>query len=119
VLLDPLAPAEQRMSQLRVSVGAFILVSLCLLPIFVRDAIRFSHRFVGPIIRLQSEMRKVDEVKELRTFKLRDKDFWQDLAGDYNDFVERLKNCERAAELERSAGMIATPIKGGVREEVL
>jgi hypothetical protein len=105
-LLDPLAPWDERMLQLRISLGSFVLVSLCLLPIFVKDAVFFSHRFVGPVIRLQSEMRKVDEVGELRTFKLRDRDFWKDLAEDYNGFVERLQSSQREAEIDRSAAMV-------------
>jgi hypothetical protein len=104
-LLDPLAPAEERMLQLRISLGSFVLVSLCLLPIFIKDAVFFSHRFVGPVIRLQSEMRKVDEVCELRTFKLRARDYWQDLAEDYNGLVERLQSSVREAEIDRSAAM--------------
>jgi hypothetical protein len=104
-LLDPLAPAEERMLQLRISLGSFVLVSLCLLPIFIKDAVMFSHRFVGPVIRLQSEMRKVDEVSELRTFKLRTRDYWQVLAEDYNGLVERLQSSVREAEIDRSAAM--------------
>ncbi len=107
VMLDPLAPNEVRLQQLRISVGSFILVSLCLVPVFVRDAIHFSHRFVGPILRLQSEMRKVDVVAELRPFQLREKDYWQEMAEDYNDFVGRLKEAERKAEFERSAAVLA------------
>lgn len=107
VMLDPLAPNEVRLQQLRISIGSFILVSLCLVPVFVRDAIRFSHRFVGPILRLQSEMRKVDVVAELRPFQLRERDYWQDMAEDYNDFIGRLKEAERKAEFERSAAVLA------------
>jgi len=117
VMLDPLAPNEARLQQLRVSIGSFILVSLCLVPVFVRDAIRFSHRFVGPILRLQSELRKVDVVGELRTFNLRDKDYWQDMAEDYNDFVGRLKEAERKAEFERSAAVLAGKLSDSVVEE--
>lgn len=106
-LLDPLAPNAERLQQLRVSLGSFLLVSLCLVPVFLRDAIRFSHRFVGPIVRLQSEMRKVDVVGELRPFKLRENDYWQDVADDYNELAERLKEAERKAELERSAAVQA------------
>ena len=118
VLLDPLAPNVERMQQLRISLGSFLLVSLGLVPIFVRDAIRFSHRFVGPILRLQSELRKVDNVGELRNFNLRDKDFWQDMAEDYNDFVDRLKASERQAEFERSAAMLAATELGAASATV-
>lgn len=113
LLLDPLASAEDRSRQLFISVGPFVLVSLCLLPAIARDAVRFSHRFVGPIIRLQSEIRKVDIVAELRPFKLREKDYWHDLSEDYNDFVERLKDSQRKAEIERSAAVIADKLATG------
>lgn len=117
VMLDPLAPNEARLQQLRISLGSFLLVSLCLVPVFVRDAIRFSHRFVGPILRLQSELRKVDVVGELRTFNLREKDYWQDMAEDYNDFVGRLQEAERKAEFERSAAVLAGKLANETAEE--
>lgn len=117
VMLDPLAPNEARLQQLRISLGSFLLVSLCLVPVFVRDAIRFSHRFVGPILRLQSELRKVDVVGELRTFNLREKDYWQDMAEDYNDFVGRLQEAERKAEFERSAAVLAGKLVNDTAEE--
>jgi len=113
LLLEPLASWPDRLAQLRTSVGAFAIVSLCLVPILVRDAIRFSHRVVGPIVRLQSELRKADEVTELRPVKLRQNDFWQDLADDYNDFVERLQASQREAEFQRSAAMNTSHSKSG------
>lgn len=112
-LLDPLQPAAERMAQLRVSVGAFILVSLCLLPVFLRDAVRFSHRFVGPIMRLQAHLRQVQRVEDFAPIALRERDFWHDVAADYNAMADRLRQSSSAAGGASSAPSLAGAVSDG------
>jgi len=52
-----------------------------------------SHRLAGPIYRLKSELQTVMAGKDLRhTFKLRDGDEFDGLAGSLNDFVRGLRD---------------------------
>jgi nitrogen fixation/metabolism regulation signal transduction histidine kinase len=93
VLSNPFQSNSERLQQLWWTHGPFLLVSLFLLPAFVLDMIRFSHRFVGPIYQLRQAIRNnesEDGVPPL--LKFRDSDFWQGLAEDYNQMVNRLRS---------------------------
>ena len=61
-----------------------------LLPVFVVDTIKISHRFAGPIFSLRRTMREVAEGKPPRKLKFREGDFWHELGG-------RLQRDDRAA----------------------
>lgn len=66
-------------------------IMLCLLPAFMLDTIRFSNRFVGPIIRLKRHLQEVPEGK-LERCKFRGDDFWTDLADDFNKVAEIIES---------------------------
>lgn len=72
--------------------GPFILVMVFMLPIFVLDTIKLSHRFVGPIYRLRQSIRGMADGEPVKPLKFRDFDFWQGLAEDFNRMIERLTN---------------------------
>ena len=61
-----------------------------LLPVFVVDTIKLSHRFAGPIFSLRRAIREVAQGKTPRKLKFRRRDFWHDLAEDYNAMLTRL-----------------------------
>ena len=61
-----------------------------LLPVFVMDTIKLSHRFAGPIFSLRREMREVADGKPPQKLQFRQGDFWHDLADDYNAMIARL-----------------------------
>jgi hypothetical protein len=61
-----------------------------LLPMFVLDTIKLSHRFAGPIYRLRRTIQSVAAGEAPRHLKFRDFDFWQGLAEDYNKLIDRL-----------------------------
>ncbi len=93
VLSDPFQSNRERFLQIWWTHGPFLMVLLCLLPVFIVDTVRFSHRFVGPIYRLRQSIRssKVQE-GDLPMLKLRDSDFWHGLAEDFNQMVKRVSN---------------------------
>ena len=62
-----------------------------LLPVFILDTIKLSHRFAGPIYRLRNTIRSLAQGEEFRPLKFREVDFWQSLAEDFNVMVARLK----------------------------
>ncbi len=90
LLSNPLQPLAEHFQQLWWTHGPFLLVLVFLLPVFVLDTIRLSHRFVGPIYRLRETIRNIAQGDPPPRLKFRDFDFWHDLAKDFNLMVDRL-----------------------------
>jgi len=89
VLSNPFRPLADAMQDLWSVQGPFMLVMVFILPVFVVDTIKLSHRFAGPIFSLRREIREVAQGKAPRKMKFRQNDFWQDLAEDYNTMLSR------------------------------
>jgi len=91
VLSNPFQPLEVHINQLWWTHGPFLIVTVFLLPVFVLDTIKLSHRFAGPIYRLRQTIRSAAEGQPIKKLKFRDFDFWQGLAEDFNTMVDRLR----------------------------
>jgi hypothetical protein len=72
------------------SQGPILLVMFFLLPVFVLDTIKLSHRFAGPIFSLRRAIRGIAQGEAPKKLKFRRLDFWHDLAEDYNAMLARL-----------------------------
>lgn len=70
-------------------------VSSCLLPMFVYDSVKYSHRFVGPIVRLHRELQRVGS-EPVRPIKLRKGDFWHEVADEFNAMLARISQRGKA-----------------------
>ena len=92
VLADPLAPFSEHLNKLWMTQGPFLLVALCLLPIFMRDTVQMSHRFVGPILRVRNTIKEAGGEKDVALVKLRPGDYWTELADDLNAMLTRFQN---------------------------
>jgi hypothetical protein len=90
VLTNPFRPLEEHIQQMWWTHGPFLLVLFFLLPVFIVDTIKLSHRFAGPIYRLRNTIRKMAQGEPYQPVKFREVDFWQGLAEDFNQMVERL-----------------------------
>jgi hypothetical protein len=90
VLSDPFRPAGEHLRDVWFTHGPFLVVMVFMLPVFVIDTIKVSHRFAGPIFSLRRSMREVAEGQPPRKLQFRENDFWQDLATDYNAMIARL-----------------------------
>lgn len=100
VLSNPFRPISQHAQQLWWTHGPFILVMIFMLPVFVVDTIKLSHRFAGPIYRLRHTVRNIAQGGDVKLLKFRDFDFWQGLAVDFNSMIQRLSPDEVAAEAD-------------------
>lgn len=105
VLANPFRPLEEHLHELWWTHGPFLLVMFFLLPVFILDTIKLSHRFAGPIYRLRNSVRSLASGEKFQPLKFRDMDFWQGLAEDFNTMVERLSKThdsttDRSAESE-------------------
>jgi hypothetical protein len=108
VLANPFQPLALHFENLWWSQGPFLLVMFFLLPVFVMDTIKLSHRFAGPIFSLRRAIRSVALGEKPQPLKFRKKDFWHELAQDYNTMLVRFGALEdetdEAAKGEKLVG---------------
>src|ERR1700761_7755396 len=82
LLSDPFRPVSENVRIMWMTQGPLMLVMVFLLPVFVLDTVKLSHRFAGPIINLRRALKEVAAGQPARKIQFRKTDFWQDLAGD-------------------------------------
>ena len=86
-------PGRSIFERLQLETGEFVIIGIVMIsmfPAFMLDTIRFSNRFVGPIVRLKSHLRQLSEGK-VQHCQFRNDDFWTDMADEFNEtatFVE-------------------------------
>jgi methyl-accepting chemotaxis protein len=90
LLSNPLVPLRVHLEELWWTQGPFLIVMIFLLPMFVLDTIKLSHRFAGPIYRMRRMIQEIAEGEAPRHLKFRDFDFWHGLAADFNKMIDRL-----------------------------
>ena len=100
ILSDPLQPTDDHLQNVWHDHGPFLVVMVFLLPVFVMDTIKISHRFAGPIFSLRRQMREIAEGKTPEKLQFREDDFWREMADDYNKMIARL--APQAAEKSAS-----------------
>lgn len=77
--------------------GPALLASLVLLPIAMMDVVRFSNRFVGPVVRMRDALRLLAKGESIQPLHFRDNDFWREMAVDVNQVAGRLFRAEKNA----------------------
>jgi hypothetical protein len=106
LVLAPSRPVEQTLRLIWTTQGPLMLAMVFLLPVFVIDTIKLSHRFTGPILNLRRALQEVAAGQPPRKLQVRQNDFWQDLASDYNVLAARLNGgnepTDTSAERETS-----------------
>lgn len=80
-----------------------LLVLIFLMPVFVYDSIRLSHRFAGPVFRLRQVIKKLAEGDTSDRLEFRDSDFWKEIAEDMNHVVDRLGEAKGSSTKSASA----------------
>lgn len=71
----------------------FLLIA-ALLPVFIYDTLKMSHRFAGPVYRLKKSMKSLAEGEQVPPLKFRSKDFWSEISSDFNRIAHRLDQCD-------------------------
>ena len=100
VLSNPFLPLKLQFRSLWWAQGPFLLILAFLLPVFLFDTVKLSHRFAGPICRLRSAMRAIAAGERPTKLSFRDNDFWHELADEYNAMLEKLTDGELPCETE-------------------
>ncbi len=86
----PIDPARQFFEVLRANAPVFVCI-LILVPVMAWDAIRFTHRLVGPMVRFRATMQAIAQGEPVRPVKLRQGDYLEDLRDDFNKMLEELQ----------------------------
>jgi len=102
VLSNPFDSLSSHFNGMWLTHGPFLIVMVFLLPVFILDSIKLSHRFAGPIFALRRAIREVAAGEAPRKLKFRRRDFWQDLALDYNAMLTQVGAFEGQEEQEQT-----------------
>ena len=86
----------------------FFVITAALIPAFVWDTLKLSHRFAGPITRLRNALNDLKEGRSIAPLKFRENDFWQEIAVNFN---EAMKLRRETSESEPSVA------DGGVKSD--
>jgi len=100
---DPLSGLPQVASNAWNAYSPLLLVLVFLMPVFVYDSIRLSHRFAGPVFRLRQVIKKLALGDTSDRLEFRDNDFWKEIAEDMNNVMERLSDAKTNATDQPSA----------------
>lgn len=65
----------------------FAIIAISLVPLFLRDTIKLSNRFAGPIIRVRRTLSDLADGKRPAPLLFRKGDFWQSLQHDMNRLI--------------------------------
>lgn len=85
-----------------VQYGPIILTSLVLVPLVMFDVVATSNRFVGPLFRMRRSMRELAAGEPVEPIHFREKDFWKDVATEFNLVLARVQELEK--ELAEARG---------------
>lgn len=92
----------QAISRILANLWLPILISIMVLPVLVRDCLRLSNRFAGPVLRLRRGIKQLADGETAQPIKLRTGDFWQELADDFNRVVERFQPTEASSDTSQT-----------------
>jgi hypothetical protein len=80
---------------------------LALVPLIIYDVLRLSNRFVGPVCRLHTAIKRLAAGEEVRPLRLRRDDFWQSVIADFNILAEQVNTMRREKTLSASLEPVA------------
>lgn len=86
----PSRPLMEHCQAIGGQVLTLFLVFALLLPKFIYDWFRLSHRFLGPVERVRGALRDLASGKEYTEVRFREDDFWGRMADELNAAVQAL-----------------------------
>ena len=101
-----------------------LLCMVALVPIFIWDALKYSHRVAGPLVQINRAIRDVADGRPVRHVRLRTKDELKELQDDFNDMLDYLSasgetalaSDERASEVDK-LNACRDDLAGAIEEE--
>jgi hypothetical protein len=90
-VLDPLTPFVTQLSRAKSAVLPVVAAFILLLPMVLRDLIRLTNRFAGPVYSLKRAMCELREGTLRGELKFRKGDYWHDLAAEFNALAKQFE----------------------------
>jgi methyl-accepting chemotaxis protein len=91
LITGPSRPFYNHLDDMWFWYGPAAIASLLILPPVVIDVVRLSNRFVGPLIRLRRDMRRLAAGEKVAPIHFRARDYWQDFAEEFNAVARRME----------------------------
>ena len=88
-----------------------LIVMLMLLPVFLRDSLKLSNRFAGPMHRLRTTLRSMAQKQPVGPIKFRDGDFWMEAATDFNIVLQQVDQLKAENESLKSKLAESEPVE--------
>ncbi len=66
-------------------------ILMVLLPLFIYDALKLSHRFAGPMVRVRRMLGQLAAGEPTDSLHFREGDFWNDVANNFNAIRAKLQ----------------------------
>ncbi len=80
---------------------SLLAVMVILMPAFLRDTLKLSNRFAGPMFRLRTVLAEMAKGNEGTKIKFRAGDFWLPVADDFNTVIDQINDLKaRNQQLE-------------------
>jgi hypothetical protein len=102
---NPLASFEEHLALFPRRHGLTFIILVLLLPAFLWDTARLSHRFSGPVLRLRRMMKELASGEDPGELRFRDGDFWKDLGDHFSHIRSRLV---QAGELREATSTVTS-----------
>ncbi|MEM6331391.1 MAG: hypothetical protein AAF790_14250 [Planctomycetota bacterium] len=97
---SPGADASVLLGRAVLAFGPALIASLIVLPVVLFDALRFSHRFAGPMHRLRGAAGRLADGESLPPVTFRKGDYWGELAEQFNRVSAEVDRLRAAAPAE-------------------
>jgi hypothetical protein len=94
-----------------------LLASLVLFPMIVLSSIRFSNRFVGPMVRFRRTLRELAGEQTSCPISIRKGDFWGEVADDINRIAQRLEEARDRMPADERSDIDDPPLPNEVSTE--
>ena len=103
----------------------FFIVALATLALvaffFIRDAIHYMHRIVGPIVRFRKAIQAIKDGQDVELMRLREGDYLQELKDEFNEMLAVLEQrgavrIQTAEEAAKAASEHAAPVASAQAE---
>lgn len=114
IFIEMVAAPRDAVKNLLPRHGPTLFAMLVLAPIFIRDLCKLTNRFAGPMVRLKRAMHDLAEGREVAPVHFRQRDFWQDIASDFNRIVERVQSTNTT--LDDDVNAVESNACGEIRE---
>ncbi|TWT99138.1 hypothetical protein Pla108_00710 [Botrimarina colliarenosi] len=86
-----LVESPDRLRALLACMAVASVVATLIMPVVLLDLMRFTNRFVGPMVRLREAMRAAAAGEHVDPIRFRDGDYWQEFADAFNAMQARIE----------------------------